>query len=118
MKKFVKQISKLYSSNEEAAQEFMKFYRLRDEPGWIEFVKIIHITRGFMAQEMLGDKFTNLPEKEKDIKQRVFAGLQVFLNFLENPSLELEKAMYLAGHQKVVDDLIRKRKVKAVAGRK
>lgn len=118
MKKFVKQISKMYASDEAASQEFMKFYRLRDEPGWTEMVKIIHITRGLMAQEMLGDRFTGLSEKEKDVKQRVYAGLQVFLNFLENPSLELEKAMYLAGHQKVVEDLIRKRNLKAVAGRK
>jgi hypothetical protein len=118
LKKFVKKIAKMYASDEAAAQEFMKFHRLRDEPGWTEMVRMIHITRGFMAQEMLGDKFTNLSEKEKDIKQRVYAGLQVFLNFWENPSEELEKAMYLAGHEKVVKDLIRKRNLKAVAGRK
>ena len=108
----------MYASDEAAAQEFMKFHRLRDEPGWTEMIRMIHITRGLMAQEMLGDKFTNLLEKDKDIKQRVFAGLQVFLNFLENPSQELEKAMYLAGHEKVVKDLIGKRKLKSVARRK
>lgn len=118
MKKFVRQIAKLYASDEAAAQEFMKFYRLRDEPGWAEMVRMIHITRGFMAQEMLSERFTELPEKDKDIKQRVYAGLQVFLDFLENPSLELEKAMYLAGHEKVVKDLIRKRTLKSVSTRR
>lgn len=71
-----------------------------------------------MAQDMLGDKFTGLSEKEKDIKQRVYAGLQVFLNFLENPSQELEKAMFLEGHDKVVKNIMRERTLKSVSAKR
>ena len=108
----------MYASDEAASQEFMKFYRLREEPGWKEMVRMIHITNGLMAQEMLGDRFTNLPQKEKDIKQRVYAGFRVFLNFLENPSQELEKAMFLEGHDKVVKNIMRERTLKSVSAKR
>jgi len=108
----------MYASDEAASQEFMKFYRLREEPGWKEMVRMIHITNGLMAQEMLGDRFTNLPQEEKDVKQRVYAGLRVFLNFLENPSQELEKAMFLEGHDKVVKNIMRERTLKSVSAKR
>lgn len=118
MKRFVKQIAKLYASDEVAAQGFEKFYRLRQEDGWIEFVRMIHIIQGLMAQELLGDKFTELSKEEKDIRQRTYAGLRVFLSFLENPSSELERAMYLAGHEKVVKDIMRQRTLQSVPKRR
>jgi hypothetical protein len=108
----------MYAKDEAAGQEFMKFYRLRQEPGWNELIRMIHIANGLMAQEMLGDRFTELPEKEKDVKQRVFAGIRVFLNFLENPSSELEKAMYLEGHDKVVKNMLRERTLKSVPAKR
>jgi len=108
----------MYASDEAASQEFLKFYQLRQEPGWKEMIRMIHIANGLMAQEMLGEKFTDLPAEEKDIKQRVYANIRIFLNFLENPSLELEKAMYLAGHDKVVKDILRKRTLKSVSAKR
>jgi hypothetical protein len=117
LKKFVKQIAKMYASDEAAGQGFQKFYRLRQEDGWSELVRMIHIVQGLMAQQMLSAKFTDLSKEEKDIKQRTYAGLRVFLAFLENPAPELERAMFMAGHDKVIEE--RKRTLQSVSkGRK
>jgi hypothetical protein len=108
VKKFVKQIAKLYATDEAAAQEFKKFWIMRQDPGWAEMVRIIHIVQGLMAEEMFSVKFTELSGNEKDIRQRVFAGIRIFLTFLANPSPELERAMFLAGHDKVVKEIMQR----------
>ena len=97
----------MYARDEAAGQEFMKFYRLRQEPGWLEMIRMIHIIQGLMATEMFSTKFTELTQEEKDIRQRTFAGIREFLAFLENPSQELERAMFLEGHNKVIENLKR-----------
>jgi hypothetical protein len=110
MRKFIKEIAKLYATDIGVAQGFMKFYRLRQEEGWPEFIRMIHIIRGLMGTEMFSSRYTALTQEEKDIRQRVFAGLNEFLDFLENPSPELERAMFLAGHDKVVKQIMQRPK--------
>ena len=114
MQKFVKQIAKLYVSDEGAAQSFQKFYRLRQEEGWTEFIRLLHVIQGFMAEELLSDRFAQLSPTDKDVRQRTYAGIRRFLNFLENPSQELERAMFLAGHDKALKDMMQRQKLKSV----
>ena len=114
MQKFVKQIAKLYVSDEGAAQSFQKFYRLRQDEGWTEFVRLLHVVQGFMAEELLSDRFAELSPADKDVKQRVYAGLRRFLSFLENPSPEIERAMFLAGHDKALKNMMQQQKLKSV----
>ena len=107
----------MYAKDEAASQGFSKFYRMRQDPGWIELVRMIHIVQGLMAQEMFSSKFTELSQEEKDIKQRTFAGIREFLSFVENPSAELERAMYLQGHEKVINNL-KQGRLKSVPAKK
>lgn len=83
----------MYATDEAAGQGFMKFYRLRQEPGWIEFVRMMHIVHGLMATEMFSARHTKLSQEEKDIRQRVFAGIREFLVFVENPTQEIQRAL-------------------------
>lgn len=106
MKKFIKQIARLYATDEAAAQGFRKFYFLRQQEGWSEFVRLMHIIRGLMGTEMFGRRHTDLSAEEKDVQQRVFSGINELLEFLENPSPELERAMFLAGHEDAMKQMM------------
>jgi len=109
LKKFIKQIARLYATDEAAAQGFRKFYYLRQQEGWTEFIKLMHIIRGLMATEMFGLRYTQLNAEEKDVQQRVFSGINELLEFLENPSPELERAMFLAGNDDAVKQMMQGR---------
>lgn len=108
------EICKSYAADEGAAQSFRRFYTLRQHEGWKDFINILHIVQGLMAEKLLSQKFAKLPAEEKDVSQRVYADLRFFLNFLENPSQELERAMFLAGHDKALKDMMQRQKLKSV----
>jgi len=118
MRKFVKQIAKVYAADEGALQGFRRFYSLRNDPGWTEFIKMLHLTQGLMAQELLSDKFTEKNREDKDILQRTFANLRYFMEFLENPLPELQRAMFLAGHKEATTDRVQRQKSKSVPATK
>ncbi len=114
MRKLIKQIAKLYAADEAAAQGFQKFYRLRQQEGWTEFVRMMHIIRGLMGTELFSRRYTELSWEEKDVRQRSFAGINELLEFLENPSPELERAMFLAGHKDAQENMMQRQKMKSV----
>jgi hypothetical protein len=93
MQRLIKEIAKLYATDEGAAQGFRKFYALRQGEGWSEFVRMMHLIRGLMGTELFSRRYTKLSQEEKDVKQRVYAGVNELLEFLENPSPELERTM-------------------------
>ena len=72
MQRLIKEIAKLYVADEAAAQGFEKFYRLRQQVGWTEFVRMMHIIRGLMGTKLFSRRYTELGKEEKDIQQRVF----------------------------------------------
>jgi len=115
MRQFVREILKIYFKDEGMQQSIEKIYRMRQDPGWAEFVKIIHIVRGFMAQEMLGKKYTELNAVEKDVTQRTYAGINEFLDFLEHMDRKIKDAYYLHNQDKVVAAIIEQQKREGVA---
>lgn len=118
MKKFIRDVCKIYVRNEAAQQGLTKIIQMKEHPGWPELIKVFHIIRGFMGQEMFGRKFSQLTLEEKDIRQRTYAGINEFLEFLENPTVEIQNALYLEGHEERVKNLIDMRKRKTERGRK
>ena len=102
MKRLIQQIARAYAVDEAARQGFRKFYLLRQQDGWSEFVRLMHVIRGLMGTEMFGSRYTKLSAEEKDVRQRVYSGINELLEFLENPSPEIERAMFLAGHEKAL----------------
>lgn len=118
MRKFVRELCKIYANDENALHGFHKFYDLRRDPGWTEFVKLLHLTRGLMAQRLLSDKFAELSADDKDVLQRTFASLRYFLDFLEKPLPELQRAMFLAGQDRAVNKALQRQDKQSVPARK
>ena len=94
-----------YAVDEASRQGFGKFYMLRQQDGWSEFVRLMHVIRGLMGTEMFGSRYTKLSAEEKDVRQRVYSGINELLEFLENPSPEIERAMFLAGHEEALKNI-------------
>ena len=99
MRKFVMEIAKQCVSDDAFVQNFRQFLDMRSDPSWQAFVRLLHTVQGLMATELLSDRFAKEDALEKDIKQRTYANIRHFLEFLENPSLELQRAMFLWGNQ-------------------
>ncbi len=118
MQRLIKEVAKLYATDDAALQGFQKFYRLRQQDGWVEFVRMMHVIRGFMGTELFSKRYTKLDQTEKDIRQRVFAGINQLLEFLENPSPELERAMFLAGHDNALNDMKQRQELKSVPAKR
>jgi len=105
LNRLIKQIARAYAVDEAARQGFRKFYLLRQQEGWTEFVRLMHVIRGLMGTEMFTSRYTKLSAEEKDIRQRVFSGINELLEFLENPSAEIERAMFFAGHEEALKNI-------------
>jgi hypothetical protein len=118
MQRLIKEIAKLYATDEGAAQGFKKFYALRQAEGWSEFVRMMHIIRGLMGTELFSRRHTKLSADEKDVRQRVYSGINELLEFLENPSPELERAMFLAGQDSALNDMMGRQNLKSVPPRR
>jgi hypothetical protein len=85
MKKILKDILDQHTKNEEDAYKLERFVRLYQNEDFKFFKDCIFIIRGFMANDLLSDRYTKLDATEKDVQQRAYKYMWDFLEFMLDP---------------------------------
>ena len=95
----IKTVEKYYS-NEVDSQRLSQYQRLKDDPGWLFVEESLRYLQGLILNDIMSKEFTELGEKEKDIKQRTFKGVYDVIEFLINPPKVAETVLKIRQHNK------------------
>jgi len=81
----------LYFTHDDFKRRLENFDRVNKTDEWQFLQDIILSMKGDILAELLSKRFTNLPEKDKDIQQKTYYNLMESLNFLANPMNWIKK---------------------------
>ena len=102
MHKILVKLSRRIVSSDEERRKCGNVEDMMKHEGWRTFAEWLLIMRGFMAEDLLSEGFTNKESIEKDIQQRAYHLADEIILFLLNP---LGKAQKLARYQNLVKTL-------------
>lgn len=91
MKNPISLFKELYYSHDDFKRRLENYERVNKTDEWQFLQDIILSMKGDILAELLSKRFTNLPEKEKDIQQKVYYNLMESLNFLASPLKWIKK---------------------------
>ena len=93
MDRLLRRISQRILTDSLDEQKYHKYLQLKEQDGWQVHQEYLITMRGLIANDMLGEKFTELPPIEKDIQQRAYEMVNRVIIFLLDPALEARKAV-------------------------
>ena len=95
IERFLGRISRQIIKSEVDEQAYAKYVQLQQTPGWEWYMRNLLLLKGLMAEDVLSPAFSKLEPHEKDARQRAYAGINGFLDWLLNPLLPAQKHLRL-----------------------
>jgi len=85
IKPLLTQISKDIYNTENRTNNFYKYAKMRETPGWHVHQIFMLAIKNAMSEYLLGNKFTKLSIEEKDSQQRACHNTKEIIDFLFDP---------------------------------
>lgn len=91
MRTILTKIAKLYILSEDGRSGLVHFLEMKKHPGWQTHKGFLLHMGNLLANEVIGAKFQQLPEKEKLVRLEAYSMLSEAIKFLLDPMPEMTR---------------------------